>query len=142
MIIVFMGVAGAGKSTVGQLFAAELHCEFLDGTASNYALSSSSTFNPGVFASPSFTTSNSGGSLTGGQNDVYNTVYDTGTITATVNGTVKSVSYGSSSTPSSRAAALAAAFCTVSVNKCALPPKSSSRNAPGASRRDSFSDCA
>ncbi len=31
MIIVIMGVAGAGKSTVGQLIAAELHCEFLDG---------------------------------------------------------------------------------------------------------------
>ncbi len=31
MIIVIMGVAGAGKSTVGQLLAAELHCEFLDG---------------------------------------------------------------------------------------------------------------
>ena len=26
-----MGVAGAGKSTVGQLLAADLHCEFLDG---------------------------------------------------------------------------------------------------------------
>jgi gluconokinase len=31
MTIVIMGVAGAGKSTVGQLLAAELHCEFLDG---------------------------------------------------------------------------------------------------------------
>ena len=31
MIIVIMGVAGAGKSTVGQLLAAELSCEFLDG---------------------------------------------------------------------------------------------------------------
>ncbi len=31
MIVVIMGVAGAGKSTVGQLLAAELHCEFLDG---------------------------------------------------------------------------------------------------------------
>ncbi len=31
MIIVIMGVAGAGKSTVGQLLADELHCEFLDG---------------------------------------------------------------------------------------------------------------
>ncbi len=31
MIIVIMGVAGAGKSTVGQLLATELRCEFLDG---------------------------------------------------------------------------------------------------------------
>ncbi len=30
-IVVIMGVAGAGKSTVGQLLAAELHCKFLDG---------------------------------------------------------------------------------------------------------------
>src|SRR5919109_4148724 len=30
MIIVIMGVAGAGKSTVGQLLAAELRSEFLD----------------------------------------------------------------------------------------------------------------
>ncbi len=31
MIIVVMGVAGAGKSTLGQLLASELRCEFLDG---------------------------------------------------------------------------------------------------------------
>jgi gluconokinase len=31
MIIVVMGVAGSGKSTVGQLLASELRCEFLDG---------------------------------------------------------------------------------------------------------------
>lgn len=31
MIAVIMGVSGSGKSTVGQLLAAELHCEFLDG---------------------------------------------------------------------------------------------------------------
>jgi gluconokinase len=31
MIIVVMGVAGAGKSTVGQLLADALRCEFLDG---------------------------------------------------------------------------------------------------------------
>jgi gluconokinase len=31
MIIVVMGVAGAGKSTVGQMLAAELRADFLDG---------------------------------------------------------------------------------------------------------------
>jgi gluconokinase len=31
LVIVVMGVAGAGKSTVGQLLAAELRSEFLDG---------------------------------------------------------------------------------------------------------------
>lgn len=31
MIIVIMGVAGAGKSTLGELLATALHCEFLDG---------------------------------------------------------------------------------------------------------------
>jgi gluconokinase len=31
MIIVVMGVAGTGKSTVGQLLASELRCDFLEG---------------------------------------------------------------------------------------------------------------
>ena len=31
MIVCIMGVAGAGKSTVGELLAAELRCKFLDG---------------------------------------------------------------------------------------------------------------
>jgi gluconokinase len=31
MIVVVMGVAGAGKSSIGQLLASELRCEFLDG---------------------------------------------------------------------------------------------------------------
>ena len=31
MIVVIMGVAGSGKTTVGELLAAELHCKFLDG---------------------------------------------------------------------------------------------------------------
>jgi gluconokinase len=33
MIVVIMGVAGAGKSTVGELLAAHLGCAFLDGDA-------------------------------------------------------------------------------------------------------------
>ena len=39
MIIVIMGVAGAGKSTVGQLLATELRCEFLDGDSLHSAAS-------------------------------------------------------------------------------------------------------
>jgi len=31
MIIVIMGVAGSGKTTVGQLLATQLHCRFLEG---------------------------------------------------------------------------------------------------------------
>src|SRR5262245_3977082 len=30
MIVILMGVTGAGKTTVGKLLAAALHCEFLD----------------------------------------------------------------------------------------------------------------
>jgi gluconokinase len=30
MIVIVMGVAGAGKTTIGELLAAELHCAFLD----------------------------------------------------------------------------------------------------------------
>lgn len=33
MIIVIMGVAGSGKTTVGELLASELHCRFLCGDA-------------------------------------------------------------------------------------------------------------
>lgn len=80
------------------------------GSAANYSLSSSYSFDSGDFSSPSFTTTNSGGALTGGTNAVYQTVYNTGTVKITVTqGSTsysKSYNYGQNDTASSVASNL------------------------------------
>jgi len=82
--------------------------------ASNYSLSASSSSSaPSGYpygctsGCPSFTTSTSGTTLTGGANS---TVYDSGSVSVTVNGFTTSVSYGSTSTGTSLASALASSF--------------------------------
>jgi RHS repeat-associated protein len=81
------------------------------GTAANVSLSSSYSYDTTDFSSPSFTTANSGGSLTGGQNATYNTIYDSGGCTLTVNGHGDSNSWsGSGTTAASIASALASAI--------------------------------
>jgi RHS repeat-associated protein len=78
------------------------------GASTNYSLASSGTYDSTDFSSSSFTSSNSGTTLTGGANAVYTTVYDSGTSTITANGHSDSVSWsGSGTTPSSIASALA-----------------------------------
>jgi RHS repeat-associated protein len=81
------------------------------GASTDYALSSSYTFDSTDFSSSSFTSSNSGSTLTGGAN-AGSTVYDSGTVWVTVNGFQASVSYGQGSTSSTIAGAIANAFNT------------------------------
>jgi RHS repeat-associated protein len=78
------------------------------GAATNYAVSTSSSWNTSFFSQPSFTLSAS--SLTGGHDAVNTTVYDTGTVTVAVNGYSKTESYAQSTTTSSLASALASDF--------------------------------
>ena len=80
------------------------------GSATNYTLGAGYDYDSGDFSSPSFTTSPSGSTLTGGANAVTNTIYDAGTITVTTNGHADSVSFGQGSTPASLATSLAAAI--------------------------------
>src|SRR5207245_1311469 len=61
------------------------------------------------FASSSFTSSNSGATLTGGR-DAGATVYDSGSVWITLNGTQYSTSYGQGSSTSSLASTLASAM--------------------------------
>jgi RHS repeat-associated protein len=71
------------------------------GNGGNLSLATSWTFNTTDFAFSSFTTTTSGGSLTGGGND-------TGTVSVTINGTIQaSYAYGISDTSQSIATALA-----------------------------------
>jgi RHS repeat-associated protein len=79
------------------------------GASTNYSLSSSSTYDSADFTSPSFTTSNSGSALTGGQNAVA-TTYDSGSVWITVNGVQTSVSYGQNSTAATLASSLASSI--------------------------------
>jgi RHS repeat-associated protein len=79
------------------------------GSSTNYSLSVTSATNiPQYFSSPSFTTSASGSSLTGGSNGT--TVYDTGTMTATVNGVQAQANWGQGDTPSNLASKLASSI--------------------------------
>src|SRR5579864_4102910 len=85
------------------------------GTAANYSLSSSYTYDTTDFTSPSFTTGNSGGALSGGTNGTSpTTVYDSGTVTVTVGSFTASASYSQSgnSTAALVAAALAGSGST------------------------------
>jgi len=57
------------------------------GTATNYSLASTYSYDTGDFSGPSFTTSKSGSTLTGGTNGSNGTtVYDSGTVTITLGG--------------------------------------------------------
>src|SRR5579859_718382 len=80
------------------------------GATTNYSLSSSCSYDSGHFSTPSFTTANSGLTLTGGTGPGTSTVYDTGTVTVTVNGFSKTVLYGQTDTSTTLASTLAAAF--------------------------------
>jgi RHS repeat-associated protein len=79
------------------------------GASTDYSLSSSYTYDTTDFASSSFTSSNSGGTLTGGR-DAGATIYDSGSVWITLNGTQYSASYGQSSSSSSLASTLASAI--------------------------------
>jgi RHS repeat-associated protein len=79
------------------------------GTGTNYGLSSSCSYDSSNFSGPSFATSNSGSSLTGGRDNGY--VYDSGTSTIMVNGHADSVNWsGSGTTTISIASALASSI--------------------------------
>jgi len=78
------------------------------GASTNYSLSSSSGTSDTSctnFCGPSFTTSNSGSTLTGGHNA--STISDSGSVTITVNGTPYTSTYGSADTTTTIAASLA-----------------------------------
>lgn len=67
------------------------------GSGANYSLSSGYTFDSVDFGAPSFATSNSGSTLTGGQNGVNGTlVYDAGTVTVAIGSFTASAPYGQS----------------------------------------------
>jgi RHS repeat-associated protein len=77
-------------------------------SAANYALSSSYTYDSGDFAHSSFTTSNSGSTLTGGTDAVNpTTTYDAGTVTLSLPGYSAQANYGNGSGQDGTAAAVA-----------------------------------
>jgi len=79
------------------------------GAGTNYGLSSSCSYDSSNFSGPSFATSNSAASLTGGRDNGY--VYDSGTSTIMVNGHADSVNWsGSGTTTSSIASSLASSI--------------------------------
>jgi RHS repeat-associated protein len=68
------------------------------GAAADYSLTSSDSYDSADFTAPSFTTANSGGALTGGQNAVFQTAYDNGSTTITVNSHPDNYSWSGSGT--------------------------------------------
>jgi len=84
------------------------------GASTNYALSATSKTNdPTHFNVPSFTTSTSGATLTGGTDS--SLVYDSGTCTVTVNGTPYAKNFGQGDTASTIASGLAGVISAGSV---------------------------
>ena len=75
------------------------------GSNSNYPLDGYLTYYNPTFAKPSFSITDSGATMTGGNS--FNRVYDSGTVSLTINGTeIASTTYGSASTPASIASGL------------------------------------
>jgi RHS repeat-associated protein len=77
------------------------------GVASNYNLTSSNAYDTAHFTGSSFATTNSGATLSGGVNPLYNTIFDSGAVSLTVNGTSYTVNYGQNDTVASIENALA-----------------------------------
>jgi RHS repeat-associated protein len=88
------------------------------GSATNYSLSTSVTYNKTYFSYPSATATPSGSLLTGGAN-AGPTIYDSGTVSITVNGFRGSYNYGQNDTAFSIASGLASALGPSSVNASA-----------------------
>jgi RHS repeat-associated protein len=85
------------------------------GTATNYSLSCSCTYDSTDFSSPSFTCTPSGSTLTGGSNG-NPWIYDTGSVWVTVNGTQATASYGQGDTSATVAFRLQSAMGSLPVN--------------------------
>jgi len=80
------------------------------GAGTNYTLASAESFDSTHFSSSSFSNTNSGATLAGGADAVYNTVYDAGTVWVEVNGFQANAPYTQTSTAASIASALANQF--------------------------------
>lgn len=108
------GLASTLSSTCGGIVTASASGSIVSlvskttGSGTNWALSTSVSYNSGTFSSASFGASPSG--MAGGANAVDTTVYDSGTVAITVNGYGKSTSFGQNDTTSTIAANLAAAI--------------------------------
>ncbi len=95
-----------------------------NGSVTNYSLASSYTWDSTDFSSPSFTTSNSGGALTGGANGTNpTTVYDSGTVTVTIGSFTASAAYsqGGNSTAGQVASALISSSNPNNLNRSGSP---------------------
>jgi RHS repeat-associated protein len=77
------------------------------GQASNFAQSASSLYDTGDFATPSFSGSLSGPTLTGGTDGITAPLYDSGTLSVSINNHLNLIAWGEGATPQSMASALA-----------------------------------